>query len=1518
MRSIFVSSTFQDMQNERDLLQSYITPLINEKIKKYQEEVNLVDLRWGVNTENLDSNEGAKKVLEVCFNEIKKCKPYMIILIGERYGWIPSLELIEETTNKYQLNIEDRVSVTELEIQFGAFLQNNMDNCIFCFRENENSLIQEDTYHKEKLEKLKKKILDKNPRHILYYNESNIEKNFQNEIVRIVADDIEKKYINKKILSWQENTLKNNEYTLKKHLDYFIERKELTDNFKYLITNTNNYLYVITGESGLGKTAMMAKLYDDFSKIENKDCFLFILENDFKSQNNLDFYNQINYYLTNLLKVEYLEYKNSNDARKKYFSLIDLYNQKFNNKHELFIFIDIPKYDSNYLDSNIDDFSEFSFAFPLKNQKIITTSRESCFSIIHEYKELKLEKLNDHEIEEITKIIAKKYNKELSISTIEKIKIYCKQNPELINLIIKRLVLLNKNDYNEIRKLGDGILVINKYLTELIEKMPSNKEDIYDSLIHLAIESNNKNIEYAIKLISLSGYGIKRSTLFNILNDLNKNISSLDLSRLIYYLDGIFIDSISDRIKMIDDLRSKYNNDIKIRDYYYNYIYSQDSYTEIDIKEICNMINDFSDFHLRYIKFYCKNQVIDDKRLIILSYLLKSLKLHDFDLDKEFNNYVNDICNYLLNNNTYLEKFILDLREVQINQNKVNERILQIIKSKIMEKRDMFSNTSLINILKNINFSEVNLNLHSTNFYNDEYLLTFIKENNINISNLKEFGSIFLKEYKYDQELGDNIALLWEDIYKNDKSEANKNMLIDVYKEIEYSSTFDIPKKLKELEVNKIKDKNINKESRLERIKKLEKTYENEEEITNLCIECGKDYLKRNLAKALEFFNKAYHYAIIYEIKNRDYFFKENTIKEIFTIEFNNFYKERKYLFFKQLEIFDKDTKNSNIDIQIDSYQKFSQYFLGEELIFLEEKILSIVKDLKDEEKYRIIYIESYLKIASMLSHIEKEERALEIYKNLYSYLKSLNLFDMNKIIEKYYLEDLEIPNKKYIDYYLEIISNYEKLSYKLYEIDLNLKIELYKEYILFYLLKYNNRYDAGNIIFKDSSYLKYIKKDIIYPMVEKLLSKGEFYYLENILKRYHEKEFLDKEDFKLIDEFEIKKKKYLEKELEEEIKLLKNENLLDLLKKIYLLIPIYRFFTKELLAISIFIEHEFDGIKSLKQEINDIEIILNIFVKTKKIIKERNGIYLNNFDNIYYKIKKENNLDYDLLKINNQEIISYGYYDYHKNINDIINLIQFIIDNKEVSNYILKNKFPTLNINKCLESYLENDLIFYSDGKYRFSLGIYLEEDIFPKFYYNKKEKTYSICKYRKLKPRVLKISLKKDINKENDFISSLKIYFLEKKIEGSLEDNFIKYLKLREICLRNKEDINIMESIQNKIIEGNLELSKIFYRLLINDSFNTYLNGKEYDYPNNSNLIFKYIIEIHNNKITNINDLSIYDDKINQILEDFHNHYIEYIKDDIIEYKNKYDNISLNDIKKNFCLEDFEIGKLKEILEN
>lgn len=140
MKRIFISSTFKDMQYERDVLREVAAKLDAEAFKR-GDGVSLCDLRSGVNTLELDSEAGAAKVLEVCLDEIDRCRPYMIVLLGNRYGWVPGRRQIERVLRGHgHVPNVGHLSVTALEIEYGALLNpDQMDRTMFYFREPDPS-----------------------------------------------------------------------------------------------------------------------------------------------------------------------------------------------------------------------------------------------------------------------------------------------------------------------------------------------------------------------------------------------------------------------------------------------------------------------------------------------------------------------------------------------------------------------------------------------------------------------------------------------------------------------------------------------------------------------------------------------------------------------------------------------------------------------------------------------------------------------------------------------------------------------------------------------------------------------------------------------------------------------------------------------------------------------------------------------------------------------------------------------------------------------------------------------------------------------------------------------------------------------------------------------------------------------------------------------------------------------------------------------------------------------------------
>jgi tetratricopeptide (TPR) repeat protein len=129
---VFVSSTFRDMQAERDELIKRVFPRLRKRCESRGVAFSEVDLRWGVT----DEQKAEGQVLPLCLAEIRRCRPYFLGLLGERYGWVPdevSLDLAEVRT---WLHAYEGRSVTELEILHGVLNDPDMPgHAFFYFRD---------------------------------------------------------------------------------------------------------------------------------------------------------------------------------------------------------------------------------------------------------------------------------------------------------------------------------------------------------------------------------------------------------------------------------------------------------------------------------------------------------------------------------------------------------------------------------------------------------------------------------------------------------------------------------------------------------------------------------------------------------------------------------------------------------------------------------------------------------------------------------------------------------------------------------------------------------------------------------------------------------------------------------------------------------------------------------------------------------------------------------------------------------------------------------------------------------------------------------------------------------------------------------------------------------------------------------------------------------------------------------------------------------------------------------------
>ena len=126
---VFISSTFRDLQREREHLVKKVFPSIRSLCRSRGVTFTEVDLRWGLTEESAMLGQ----VIRTCLEEVDRCRPYFIGMIGNLYGWVPELHEVmrdPELLSKYPW-IEDAAldgsSVTEMEFVHGVFNAPSID-----------------------------------------------------------------------------------------------------------------------------------------------------------------------------------------------------------------------------------------------------------------------------------------------------------------------------------------------------------------------------------------------------------------------------------------------------------------------------------------------------------------------------------------------------------------------------------------------------------------------------------------------------------------------------------------------------------------------------------------------------------------------------------------------------------------------------------------------------------------------------------------------------------------------------------------------------------------------------------------------------------------------------------------------------------------------------------------------------------------------------------------------------------------------------------------------------------------------------------------------------------------------------------------------------------------------------------------------------------------------------------------------------------------------------------------------
>lgn len=283
--SIFVSSTFNDMMNERDILVRYVMPELSEYFNPKGIDIHLIDLRWGVVTEDETDISKEKKILKCCVDTIDICKPFFIGFIGHKYGWIPDEE-------------NNPLSVTHIEIEQGIIKNNNYEKSLIFIRDKKSyAALPKEQYNKYIDEDIKLVQYATTRVHKLQegYKIANSKDNIIPYSLNVINPSVDEVYeltqlifINLKRVIEKEININPNFSVIHPCELYLKNYIPPIEQYTSIISNINrNKHSVIYGEQGVGKTSFGVYLY---YQLKQQDCNInsFMYSPDILINNSID------------------------------------------------------------------------------------------------------------------------------------------------------------------------------------------------------------------------------------------------------------------------------------------------------------------------------------------------------------------------------------------------------------------------------------------------------------------------------------------------------------------------------------------------------------------------------------------------------------------------------------------------------------------------------------------------------------------------------------------------------------------------------------------------------------------------------------------------------------------------------------------------------------------------------------------------------------------------------------------------------------------------------------------------------------------------------------------------------------------------------------------------------------------------------------------------------------------------------------------------------------------------------
>lgn len=562
MKTIFISSTFRDMNEERDLFHARICPDLNEIAREYGESISFCDLRWGVNTSTLESEEGSRKVLSVCLDEIDRCKPYMVVLLGQRYGWIPSRELVASTVDSrsdFALR-ELEKSVTALEIEYGALRsEDQLSRTLFYFRELKGKppkdYAAEDLAHTMKLHKLKNRIRKATDGRVkTYHVRWNAEKgciDSLDDFAAMVTADIRQLMEG----DWQALAkLTPHQKDLRGQLEYarqkaaqFTAREDLIQKYMAMLSGGTG-LMAVRGPSGSGKSTLMSRLGQALQDT-GFDTLPIFCGSTALSTTAMDILQYMTDYLETALSLPHFADRQEETPDLKQWQdrlaeLIRLYTAS--GKPTLVILLDAV---DQLLAGEDRDMLRF-LPMELTDKVRIVLSCLDSFTLNRSMPVEDVPALAQTDRALIIRGVLAPTGRSLSEEVIAAIAAKeGGEKPLYLSLLVTRLEMMGREDFEIINRNGGGMDQINRRQMDIIAGCSSELGKLCVELIDAAAKKIGSTLPFvAAQFLASSRYGLRETDLEQLLNKTKVAYDSLTFSQFRRYMSRFFIQREDGRI----------------------------------------------------------------------------------------------------------------------------------------------------------------------------------------------------------------------------------------------------------------------------------------------------------------------------------------------------------------------------------------------------------------------------------------------------------------------------------------------------------------------------------------------------------------------------------------------------------------------------------------------------------------------------------------------------------------------------------------------------------------------------------------------------------------------------------------------------------------------------------------------------------------------------------------------------------------------------------------------------------